>query len=81
MRARPGEGFPRPGPRSPLRFGRPCTQAPPSGRDSPAVGEEDGHALYLAGGVSWNCPALGLWGYGTEKQLRNAVRRQKARPR
>lgn len=38
------------------------------------AGEYMGYALYFTH-ISWNCPALKLYGYGTERALQSAVRR------
>lgn len=54
--------------------------ANPRPSDYEVAGSCDGYE-YDAGryGTSWSCPRLSLRGYGTERQLRNAIKRTLAK--
>ena len=39
-----------------------------------SIGEHKGFPLFFQG-ISYSCPRLKLYGFGTERQLRNAVDR------
>ena len=42
------------------------------------IGEYLGHVMYLEGLVSYSCPSLKLYGYATERSLKNAMRKKLA---
>ena len=41
-----------------------------------AIGEHQGYPLEVFAGVSYQCPRLKLYGYETERKLRNAIARK-----
>lgn len=41
-----------------------------------AIGEHHGYPLEVFAGVSYQCPRLKLYGFETERKLRNAVDRK-----
>lgn len=40
-----------------------------------SIGEHRGFPIYFQG-ISYNCPALKLYGFETERKLRNAINRK-----